>query len=147
MSLSNLLSAIKSQNVQRRQDALLELRKRSKSGGDIAHLHDLECGSTLLDILEEENGKYYIVVLSIFANWTNINENWRQLVSFLDSLHSKLFLSNLIELESMFTSYKLWSMLNHFQNWMSQEIRKKLPTTFQHVFSQKIFFIIIIYNF
>ena len=107
MSLSNLLSAIKSQNVQKRQDALLELRKRSKSGGDIAHLHDLECGSTLLDILEEENGKYYIVVLSIFANWTNINENWRQLVSFLDSLHSKLFLSNLIELESHHISFGL----------------------------------------
>ena len=85
MSLSNLLSAIKSQNVQKRQEALLQLRKRSKSVDDVTHLYDLECGDTLLDLLEEENGKYYIVVLSIFANCTNINENWRQLVSFIDS--------------------------------------------------------------
>ena len=85
MSLSNLLSAIKSQNVQKRQEALLQLRKRSKSVDDVTHLYDLECGDTLLDLLEEENGKYYIVVLSIFANCTNINENRRQLVSFIDS--------------------------------------------------------------
>lgn len=83
MSLNSLLSAIKSQNVQKRQDALLELRKRSKSGDDITELYDLECGEMLLDLLEEENGKYYTVILSIFANCTNINENWRQLVSFI----------------------------------------------------------------
>ena len=82
MNLNNLLCAIKSQNIQKRQEALLELRKRSKSAEDTTSLYNLEFGDTLLDLLDEENGKYNIVILSIFANCTNVNENWRQLVSF-----------------------------------------------------------------
>ena len=81
MNLSNLACAVKSQNIQQREESLLELRKKSKTLEDTTTLLNLGIGDTLLGLLDEESGKYKIVILSIFANCTNFNDNWRQLVS------------------------------------------------------------------
>ena len=78
--LSELIRTVQSGNVQKREESLLELRKRTKDSEDISLLHRLKFGDVLFELLEEWKTKYQVVVLSILANCTNLNEQWREFV-------------------------------------------------------------------
>jgi hypothetical protein len=83
MELGELIKSINSPNVQKTEEALLEVRKRSKNNVDVEAFFQLDLQTPLFDLLERNNGKYQVVVLSIVANCASINEKWRQIVSFL----------------------------------------------------------------
>ncbi|XP_066932673.1 armadillo repeat-containing protein 5-like [Clytia hemisphaerica] len=78
--LRDLIRIVQSGNVQKREESLLELRKRTKDSEDVSFLHRLEFGNVLFQLLEEWKTKYQVVVLSILANCTNLNEQWREFV-------------------------------------------------------------------